>query len=144
MKPAVRAAVVLSALSIPATSALALNILLCNDDGVTAANACALKQRRAAVGRQMGATHDAAAPLTSIGLAPLPCLSRSHRGVGEVAEQAIDAEVEELPVLPARIAAVAVGQTPRLAAEGPGVQQQPALLDRAPATGWPRRRNRFR
>jgi len=71
-------------LSLPATSAFALNILLCNDDGVTAANVRALKQQLIAAG------HSAlvASPIDNQSgtggcirfLQPIPPLTGNERG----------------------------------------------------------------
>jgi 5'-nucleotidase len=84
MNLALRGAAVLTVLSIPATSAFALNILLCNDDGVTAANVRALKQQLVAAG------HSAivASPIDNQSgtggfirfLQPIPALTGNERG----------------------------------------------------------------
>jgi 5'-nucleotidase len=84
MRFAICGAAVLTALSIPAGSAFALNILLCNDDGVTAANVRALKQQLIAAG------HSAivASPIDNQSgtggyirfLQPIPALTGNERG----------------------------------------------------------------
>lgn len=84
MKLAFRGATALTVLSLPATSAFALNILLCNDDGVTAANVRALKQQLIAAG------HSAivASPIDNQSgtggyirfLQPIPPLTGNERG----------------------------------------------------------------
>ncbi len=84
MKSAIRGAAVLTAWPFPVSSAFALNILLCNDDGVTAANVRALKQQLVAAG------HSAivASPIDNQSgtggyirfLQPIPPLTGNERG----------------------------------------------------------------
>lgn len=56
-----------------------------------------------------------------------PGVARLYRGVGKIAEDAVDAHREELLVRPGRVAGVGRCQAARLVAEGPGVHRQAAL-----------------
>ncbi len=57
-----------------------------------------------------------------------PELAGTHRHIGEVAEQAVHAEREELLVLPLRIASVLRGEERAVAPEGPRVDQEPGAV----------------
>ncbi|EHR69834.1 putative acid phosphatase [Burkholderiales bacterium JOSHI_001] len=71
-------------LALPAGSAFALNILLCNDDGITAANVRALKTQLAAAGHRVllsGPIANQSGTGGSVSfLRPIPALNGSERG----------------------------------------------------------------
>ena len=77
-------ALVAALLALPASSAFALNILLCNDDGITAANVRALKTRLAAVGHSVIVSGPIANQSGTGGsvafLRPIPALVGNERG----------------------------------------------------------------
>jgi 5'-nucleotidase len=84
MRSLTRIAVAFTASSLYASSAFALNILLCNDDGITAANVRALKQQLSSAGHSV----IVAGPIDNQSgtggyirfLQPIPSLTASERG----------------------------------------------------------------